>query len=218
MKYQIKRLENKLQNRLIWDINEWRHVPPLSLDYAMGKTPLHHPRVEAKMAYNSKALFAIFRVQDRFVRATTTANQGPVYQDSCVEFFFTPESEKRQRYFNFEVNCSGKALFHYQSQPRNGVAVSESSLDKIHVLSTLPSIVEPEYSSPLTWLIAWRMPFETLKEYPNFTPPQAGSIWHANFYKCADKSSYPHWLTWVRIDNPKPDFHRPDCFGELIFE
>ena len=40
----------------------------------------------------------------------------------------------------------------------------------------------------------------------------------ANFYKCADGSSLPHYLSWSPIPVEKPDFHRPEYFGELRFK
>ena len=39
----------------------------------------------------------------------------------------------------------------------------------------------------------------------------------ANFYKCADATSMPHYVTWNPVLTDKPDFHRPEFFGELIF-
>ena len=38
----------------------------------------------------------------------------------------------------------------------------------------------------------------------------------ANFYKCGDKTAHPHYLSWSPIHTEKPDFHRPEFFGELI--
>jgi len=45
----------------------------------------------------------------------------------------------------------------------------------------------------------------------------SGQIWRANFYKCADESSHPHWGSWADIGE-RLDFHQPECFGEIIFE
>jgi hypothetical protein len=39
-----------------------------------------------------------------------------------------------------------------------------------------------------------------------------------NFYKCGDKLTKPHFLSWNAIDTPSPDFHVPQAFGTLIFE
>ena len=59
---------------------------------------------------------------------------------------------------------------------------------------------------------------DILEKYAQVTHPQPGGIWRANFYKCADKTSHPHWLTWSVVDKPRPDFHVPQFFGILEFE
>lgn len=48
--------------------------------------------------------------------------------------------------------------------------------------------------------------------------PRPGVTWRANFCKCADDSSRPHWLTWSPVTDSEPAFHRPKYFGILEFE
>ena len=46
--------------------------------------------------------------------------------------------------------------------------------------------------------------------------PAPGVVWPANFYKCADASSHPHWGAWSSIGD-KLNFHQPERFGRLVF-
>jgi len=39
-----------------------------------------------------------------------------------------------------------------------------------------------------------------------------------NFYKCADLTADPHFLSWAPINTPEPDFHRPECFQSIILD
>ena len=36
-----------------------------------------------------------------------------------------------------------------------------------------------------------------------------------NFYKCADDTEFPHFVSWSPIDLPSPNFHCPEFFGEI---
>lgn len=45
-----------------------------------------------------------------------------------------------------------------------------------------------------------------------------GMAIHANFYKCGEKTEYPHFGVWKHPGTPKPDFHRPESFGEIVLE
>ena len=45
-----------------------------------------------------------------------------------------------------------------------------------------------------------------------------GKLMRANFNKCGDELPTPHFLSWSPIEWKEPSFHRPEQFGELIFE
>ena len=80
-----------------------------------------------------------------------------------------------------------------------------------------PSRIEPELMEPTTWEVGYRVPWKMLQAYAPVVPPAPGALWRANFYKCADASSHPHWLTWAPVRLPQPDFHRKEFFGFLEF-
>jgi len=44
-----------------------------------------------------------------------------------------------------------------------------------------------------------------------------GKIFRANFYKCGDKLTVPHYVTWNPVGTENPDYHQPEHFGLLKF-
>ena len=44
-----------------------------------------------------------------------------------------------------------------------------------------------------------------------------GKKCRANFYKCGDNLSTPHFISWSGIKSATPDFHLPQFFGALHF-
>jgi hypothetical protein len=44
-----------------------------------------------------------------------------------------------------------------------------------------------------------------------------GKTFRANFYKCGDMLSVPHYVTWNPVGTKKPDYHQPAYFGLLKF-
>ena len=201
-----------------WDAPPWHALPPQRLLHHMGSRPQHFPETEFKIAHDREAISVIFRVKDRYVRAVATRHGDPVYRDSCVEFFFTPGPDPSMGYFNLEMNCGGTMLFHFQPKPReNQVDLSLIEGKNIAIFHSLPTIVNPELSTPVTWSVAYRIPFAVLDRYCPVTRPAPNVIWRGNFHKCADQSSHPHWLTWAPINSPKPNFHLPQYFGQLNF-
>lgn len=218
-RYQVSRLQERPEINAVWDKAPWSGIESLQLTHYMGEKPEHIPFVEAKIAYDNLAIYVIFRVEDRYVKAVHNNHQDPVYTDSCVEFFFSPKENSDEGYFNLEMNCGGTMLFHHQTEPRtNQVHIAAEDIEQVEVAHSLPQIVDPEIEEDTTWFVEYRIPFSVLANYRDFPVPENGTLWRANLYKCADATSHPHWLTWAFIDLPSPNFHQPDYFGFLEFK
>jgi hypothetical protein len=201
-----------------WDAPSWREIPSIHLAHHMGEAPAHRPVARVKLQYDAEHLFVLFSVEDRFIRSVVSEYQGDVWTDSCVEFFFTPGVDLDDGYFNIEANCGGTLLFTHRLDRDTGVVpVDESVARRLEVFHTLPSRVDPEITDPVTWQLAYRIPWRMLEAYTPVTRPAPGVRWRGNLYKCADASSHPHWLTWAPVEWPQPDFHRKQFFGTLEF-
>ena len=60
------------------------------------------PEVTVEVSNDREALFLKWQVKGEQLRAVTTEDQGPVWEDSCVEFFCQVPGD--DHYFNFECN------------------------------------------------------------------------------------------------------------------
>ncbi|WP_211372091.1 carbohydrate-binding family 9-like protein [Flagellimonas olearia] len=217
--YEVAKREVPIEIDGDWSKDAWRDVQPLQLENHMGEYPEHMPKVQVKVMYDEEAIYVIYKVDDQYVRCVLEEYQDPVSQDSTVEFFFTPGQDIQKGYFNLEMNCGGTGLFKFQEKARKGqLKIPKESFDHITAAHSLPKKVYPEIKEPVTWTLEYRIPFDVLSTYfDEMEYPAPGVEWKANFYKIADKSSHPHWLTWSYVDNPKPQFHLPEFFGTLRF-
>lgn len=217
--YKVTKLTETVKIDGNWNKPVWEKIKPLTINKYMGDKPEHQPKVQAKLAWDDNALYVIFHVEDRYVRAVAKEYQGHICNDSCVEFFFTPGSNIGLSYFNIEINCGGTMLFWWQQEGKKAIPVAAEDGERIEIGHILPKIVDPEIKEPTTWVLEYRLPFDVVKKYcPDATKPSQGAIWKANLYKCADATSHPHWLTWSFVDSPRPAFHVPKYFGTLKFE
>ena len=64
------------------------------------------------------------------------------------------------------------------------------------------------------WELALVIPATVFSKYPICL--EEGGRLRANFYKCGDDLPVPHFVSWNPITTEKPNFHRPECFGELV--
>jgi hypothetical protein len=217
--YKVTKLRDPMKIDGNWNKKQWKNVDVIKVQRHMGETPKFVPVVEAKMMYNDENVFVIFRVQDRYVHSTVTKFNGPVSENSCVEFFFSPDTASPLRYFNLEINAGGTPLIFYVTKPWTGYTeLKEEEIGQIEIAHSLPEVVNPEIKEPTTWTIEYRLPLSALKKYSNVTKPAPGVKWKGNFYKTGSSTSNPNYMTWALVDHPTPNFHLPDFFGTLLFQ
>lgn len=103
--YNVVKLDHPVQIDGNWNKIEWQNVNAIDIKNRMGDKPIFTPNVKAKMMYDDENLYVIFHVDDRYVRCLITDYNGAVYEEPAVEFFFSPDPEFPDRYFNLEINC-----------------------------------------------------------------------------------------------------------------
>ncbi len=217
--YEVAKLETSMPVDGNWDKPQWKSIKPLDMTHYMGTVPPFHPTAQARMAYNDSNLFVIFRVEDRFVKSATQEFNGPVSQDACVEFFFSPDLRLPEAYYNLEVNCGGTPLMSYHTSPGGSYTnLTADDFGMIEIAHSMPARVDPEIETPVTWTIEYRVRLTLLEKFAQAPHPAPGVVWKANFYKTASKTSNPHYLTWSVVDYPTPNFHLPKYFGTLQFK
>jgi hypothetical protein len=218
LRYEVHKLAGNISIDGKWDKPQWRNIKPIEIRNHMGEKPEYQPTAKVKMVYDDEYIYVIFRVEDQYVRAVAEEYHGPVWKDSCVEFFFTPGQDLSIGYLNLEVNCGGTALFHYQKSPGQDVREAHiTDMDQIKIAHSLPKIVDPEITEPIVWTIEYRLPLAIIQKYCQTAMLGPGVVWRVNFYKCAENNSHPHWLTWSFVDHAEPSFHQPAFFGTLGF-
>jgi hypothetical protein len=212
--YVVSRIASPLVIDANWEKPQWHRIKSIEITNLMGKRPRFFPRTEVKMAYNNEYLYIIFRVRDKFVQSLIQKVNGPVYEDSAVEFFFSADPSRPREYFDLEINCGGTPLICY-------VPVTEEfapgDIKKIGIAHSLPAAVYPELKKEVTWTVECKIPFRVLEKFADISLPGKGVCWKGNFFKTASKGSNPHYLTWAPVKNPKPNFHLPQFFGRLRF-
>jgi len=200
---------------------DWNDVRPLDIAVFFDGGSDHRPRTQARVLYDDDQLYIRFDVADQYVRVVAQNPQAPVSKDSCVEFFVQPES--CSGYFNFEINAGGCLLLYYTPISPEGRALMSERLpvpvelvQRMNIRHSLPKRIDPEIGEPCEWFVEADIPFALFEHYTESQEPLPRKAWRANFYKCGDETSHPHWGMWSPIPDGR-SFHRPDCFANLVF-
>lgn len=188
-------MENKAQREYIQVIN-WKEYP-------------YQPIVVFDIARTDQHLYIRYFVRGNSLKALHATDDSPVYTDSCVEFFMRKAEETD--YINFEFNCIGTCDAAYRQSRENKQSLSPEQYALIHRYSSLEKNPFAEKKGIYSWELVVRIPFSVMGLDPHHLPEKI----MGNFYKCADDTEYPHYVSWSPIDTETPDFHRPEFFGEI---
>ena len=174
----------------------------------------YKPSVSFNIAYDDREIFIKYRVSEEKVKADMSIDNQMVCEDSCVEFFVSPADDGS--YYNIEFNSIGTCLMGFGTGREDNKRADKSILSGIRRLSSLGDKSFGEIDAPGEWSLTVAIPLKSF--FRHELGQLSGKRFRANFYKCGDMLSVPHYLTWNRIETSKPDYHRPEYFGELIFE
>lgn len=173
----------------------------------------YKPDLKFRIGHAGNEIWLKYYVKEKNILAQETRTNGDVYKDSTVEFFISVDGKN---YYNFEFSCIGTIHIGYGPGRSNRTPITPAVAEKIEIKSTLGDQPFAEKSGNFEWEMMIRIPVECF-EFDKIKMLD-GLKASANFYKCGDETSDPHFVTWNPIDTENPDYHCPQFFGEVEFE
>ena len=184
---------------------DWDAIPEIPISEVLW-TEDYGICATGQLCFDDEYLYVHQRAVEKEIRAENTEPLSPVYEDSCLEFFF--KLDDSPNYFNFEINPNGCL----------GTGFGPKKTDRISITRG----DEAEYYDIRTdrtadgWEVFYRIPLEYIQLfYPDYK--FVGSL-SANMYKCGNKTVHKHYLSWTPIDLATPNFHCPEYFGRINFK
>ncbi len=171
------------------------------------------PEVSLSAHHDGDNLYLHYKVREDAALALTAADRGPVWRDSCVEFFFAPSDDGL--YYNIECSCIGRILMCCGSGRQGRESLPESAYAGIVREGSLGGEPFALREGGVEWDLRLVIPASTFvyHDIGSFSGLRA----RGNFYKCGDALPQRHYLSLFPVETQKPDFHRPEFFDEINF-
>ena len=188
--------------------DELKALPQLEIDYAYPGTP-DGITAHAQIGYSDTGILVHLFAEEAVTRAEEFGPLGTPCEDSCMEFFFCP-LEGDDRYFNIECNSNASVYLGMGTGLANLMRMIPDNLDN-HPIQ--PKIVKYEGG----WEIFYEVSYKFIRQFFPTFEVKAGKQMRANCYKCSDLTEPPHYFSWSPIVGDPFTYHRPECFGTMIF-
>ncbi len=169
----------------------------------------YEPEVEYTLSLVEGGFHMHIVAQESNPRRVETRHQHYVHLDSCVEWFVMFAPEICDKYFNFEVNANGTMYVTFKNDRGEKTLLDVEDVEALNIKAVI---------NETTWEISYTVPFTWIKKFIPGYEFEEGMTMKANFYKCGDKTEYPHYGMWNKVENPTPCFHKAKYFGEIVLD
>jgi hypothetical protein len=183
------------------------------IDIVNWKDYSYRPDVRFNIAYCEKEIFIKYYVTEEYFKAEKTEANQMVCEDSCVEFFVSPADDGI--YYNIEFNAIGTCLLGTGTGRHDSSRAPVEIIAGIRRLGSAGTVPQPETKGQFSWTLTIALPVKTF--FRHKVSELKGKTFMANFYKCGDKLTVPHYVTWNPVGTERPDYHQPGYFGMLKF-
>jgi len=206
----------KVEEKEITPAFAWENIEKAEIDCYPWDINGYRPKTEARVVYSEKGFHVFLISYEKEILATRVNMNDPVCRDSCMEFFFSPDPDNDGRYFNFELNPIGTLLLGICKNRFDSKAVDVSP-EIFRIKTSVTKEKLKSFSGP-SWNVQFFIPFEFIESFYGKLEFGPGMKMKGNFYNCGDETRFPHFGCWNPISTEKPDFHRPEFFGDLVLE
>ena len=187
---------------------EWDKTNALSIDcYPWIDSFPYRCEAGARLGMNESGLLALMYAKEEPIIAKETRYGGDVYLDSCMELFLMPFPEESDKYLNIEINPLGIAHVGC-GEGRGGRQVHREPVEGMEIHA---------WHTHQLWTLSFRVPNSLLQVHFG-KPFKSSGLMRANLYKCSGPALHEHYGCWNSVGTAKPDFHRPEYFGDMLIE
>ncbi len=185
---------------------QWDRVPFGEISCYQWNSEAQYRTFFKMCLVENEGIYVKMNTDEKNIRAVNTKRDEPVWEDSCMEFFFSPFSHRKE-YLNFEINPKGAYLCQWGKGKTDRVFAKELTQKELSVKTC---------TNENGWSLELFVPCSFISEvYSEAFKAESGAF-KGNFYKCGDKTEKVHYGSFAKMTTLPPGFHNPQCFAEII--
>lgn len=211
--YTVQRTSGPITIDGLIDEADWESAPSFTPFVFPWWTAGAKEQTEVKMLWDDEFLYIAYRCEDAHIWAEYYDSNSATCLDDCVELFWNPAPDKQGGYYMFEMNCIGNVLSvcNDRSKP-----ILENKTLPPHMGQTITGTLNNDSDTDTGWTMEVAVRFTDYNTLAEGRSPRDGDTWRINLNRCGGKTN-EQYSQWVPHGTPKPNFHVPDDFGEIVF-
>ncbi len=166
------------------------------------------PATSFKALHDDLFLYLLYSAKDPFIQhKLKTLDTIPAVHSDRVEIFFKGINDTLP-YYSLEMDCLGRL---FDSQGRFGKYIDADWHWPTKDLEIKTQVFDDRYT------LEARISKSSLNSFGLITDNKIhAGIYRADYITNDMGERSPHWISWVKPDSPKPNFHIPSSFGLIV--
>ncbi len=190
-----------------WSSLDKAHIDEYTWGGADRAPKAYGQMVYAKTGDENEGIYIHLVSYEKNPVSIATEHNGNVWEDSCLECFFSMQSPNKpyKGYVNIECNSIGTSLIALGKNRDERTFIVDMGLNPFDI--KLTNCVD-------RWELVEFIPLSVLKVLFGIDEVNEDTIVRGNFFKCDENAGAPFGM-WSAVIKPEPDFHCPEFFGEF---
>lgn len=208
MEYICKKINKNLSIDGDLTKKEWQEAEELQLIETVSGDEISFPTT-VKLLWSDEFLYAGFQCVEDYVFATKTEYNDKLYEEDVVELFLDDDKDQKT-YIEIEVNPLN-AVLHYGIHNNLAGKITQyarvdNQVESAVIYNENKNSLAVEFAIPLTEFVT-----------ASHIPPEKGDSWFFNAYRINHRRNKTVEY-YAGSKTGEINFHKPKCFGTLIFE
>lgn len=207
--YNVKRSDHQVYISGSGEDQAWLEANRLS-DFRLYWRSEDPPPTSFRALHDDQWLYLFYDVQDTNIKSKLPAlDTTPAVHSDRVEIFFKHPDDSLP-YYSLEMDCLGRL---FDSKGEFGQYIDANWKWPEEDLFIATHITEQGYT------LEARISKASLEQLDLIDDGQIqAGLYRADYIQRESGKREPRWISWVKPDSPRPNFHIPSSFGTLILE
>ncbi len=213
--YTIRRTSTPIAIDAKLDEPAWQKAPLVGDFFFNWWTEGEKEKTDVRILWDDTNLYIAYFCHDKHISAYVTQRHGPVSKDDAVEVFISPNPNRLNNYYTFEINAIGTMLNRCKADWWTGGPTWDPTGVEYRT-SFQDLAVREELPNDREWIVELAIPFANFARDATHTPPRDGDTWRLNLYRTGGITNRQD-SSWSPIPPGPHSFHRPESFGVVQF-
>ena len=218
--YEVRRVSGAIKLDGVADEPGWERAASIRVFvFPRWKGKQQPQQCEAKMLWDANYLYVFHKCTDAHIVSKRRKHDDPgLAKDDCFEVMVAPDPKQPDFYFNIEWNVHGSYIDSHRPKGPQGPRAGAWKARGVKVVARVNGTLNDPSDVDRSWTCEVAIPLTIFAAQGHSPTPKVGDRWNLNLNRHNHLPGGVLQLSqWSSSGTPRPAFHAPHRFGQVVF-